>query len=259
MPRPEATVLLLARSAASAVPIREMERFCTAIAKLPGVTRTVFGFSEQGKPALRQVLDELITAACVRILIVPLLLPTEPNFAIWLGRTLQRWHAGDSRPWPEIRLAPLLAEHPAMPIMLSAVVQSGGEPLAMGEKANPDAQSSIVPAQKRCVLVCLGGPCHMAGSAIVWGHLRNEQERLSLRTAGDGIVTARTSCLGPCALAPVVQVWPEGIYYGGVDEASIDRIIRDHLLDGKVVEDLAYRPNGRKQALRSQKCDHGSQ
>jgi hypothetical protein len=159
---PGATVLLLARSAASAVPIREMERFCTEIAKLPGVARTVFGFSEQGKPALRDVLEELVAAACGRILIVPLLLPAEPNFAIWLGKTLQRWHAGDTRPWPEIRLAPLLAEHPAMTAMLSAVVQSGGDLLAMRERANPGAQSSIVPAQKRCVLVCLGGPCHMA-------------------------------------------------------------------------------------------------
>jgi (2Fe-2S) ferredoxin len=248
---PGPTVLLLARSAVSAVPIREMERFCAEVAGLPGVTRAMFAFSEQGKPSLREVLDQLVAAVCSRILIVPLLLPAEPNFATWLSRTLQRWQAADVRPWPQIRVAPLLADHPAIAGVLSAMVQSGGDLVATGAKPNVEAQASIVPAQKRCVLVCLGGPCHAAGAAVIWGHLRNEQERLSLRTAGDGTFTARTSCLGPCALAPVVQVWPEGIHYGGVTEGGIDRIIQVHLLGGAMVEDLAYRPNGRKQALRS--------
>jgi len=245
------TVLLLGRSAISAVPIREMERLCVAVAALPGVSRAAFAFSEQGKPSLREVLEELIAAACRRILIVPLLLPAEPNFGAWLAKTLQRWHAADCRPWPEIRIAPLLADHPAMATMLSAVAVSGGAPLTMPAKAGGEAPASIVPEQKRCVLVCLGGPCHVAGSAVIWGYLRNEQERLSLRTVGKGAVTARTSCLGPCALAPVVQVWPEGTFYGGVTEESIDRIVRDHLLGDMIVEEFAYRPTGRKQALRS--------
>ena len=89
-----------------------------------------------------------------------------------------------------------------------------------------------------------------AGAAVVWGHLRNEQKRLSLRNAGDGTMSAKTSCLGPCSLAPVLQVWPEGTLYGGVDEEGTDRIIRHHLLAGEVVEDLAYRPTGAKQRLR---------
>lgn len=248
---PRLGVLLLGRSAVGAAPIREMEQFCGGIAALPGVERAVFAFSEQGKPSLRHVIDELVAAAYRRILIVPLLLPTEQNFVTWLAKTLQRWRAADSRVWPEIHTAPLLADHPAMAAMLAAMVQSGGAPLAIPAKPPADAPASIVPAQKRCVLVCLGGPCHAAGSAVLWGHLRNEQERLSLRTAGEGTFTARTSCLGPCALAPVVQVWPEGTYYGGIDEVGIDRIVQHHLLDGMIVDDLAYRPTGRKQALRS--------
>lgn len=63
-------------------------------------------------------------------------------------------------------------------------------------------------------------------------------------------MSARTSCLGPCNLAPAVQVWPEGTCYGGIDEAGIDRVVDRHLLAGEIVEDLAYRPNGAKQMLR---------
>ena len=92
------TVLLLGRSAISAVPIREMERLRAGVAALPGVSRAAFAFSEQGKPSLREAFDELIAAACRRMLIIPLLLPAEPNFSTWLAKTLQRWQAADRRP-----------------------------------------------------------------------------------------------------------------------------------------------------------------
>ncbi len=245
------TVLLLGRSAISAAPIPQMERFCTQVSGLPNVPRAVFAFSEQGKPSLRQVLDEFVVAACGPILIVPLLLPAEPNFSAWLAKTLQRWQTTNTRARPEIRVAPLLTDHLAMPALLAAIVQSGGEPLPMPERISHSAPASVLPAQKRCVLVCFGGPCHAAGAAVVWGHLRNEQERLSLRTASDGTFTARTSCLGPRALAPVLQVWPQGTYYGGVGETGMDKIVQDHLLGGPIVEELTYRPTGRKQTLRS--------
>ena len=71
-----------------------------------------------------------------------------------------------------------------------------------------------------------------------------------LRNAGEGMMSARTSCLGPCNLGPVVQVFPEGTWYGGVDEAGVDRIIESHLLGGEVVADLAYAPLPGKQQLR---------
>lgn len=34
----------------------------------------------------------------------------------------------------------------------------------------------------------------------------------------DGLMSAKASCLGPCNLAPVMQVLPEGTYYGGLTE-----------------------------------------
>lgn len=101
---------------------------------------------------------------------------------------------------------------------------------------------SMVPGQKYRVLGCEGGSCNNAGAALVWGHLRNEQKRLNLRTTGAGMMSAKTSCLGPCNLAPVVQVLPDGTYYGGVDEAGIDRIVGEHIMKGSVVAALAYAP-----------------
>jgi (2Fe-2S) ferredoxin len=86
---------------------------------------------------------------------------------------------------------------------------------------------------------------------VVWGHLRNIQKARSLRTDGPGVMTCKTTCLGPCGLAPVIQVWPDGTWYGGVDEAGVERIVEQHLLGGEAVTELSYVVQPGKQWLRS--------
>ncbi|BCP53869.1 hypothetical protein K32_24860 [Kaistia sp. 32K] len=252
--RPEAgpparAVVLLAKSAFAAAPMREMQRLAERIhqQREPG-EHVVFAFSEQGTPTLRDVMLSLRDAGHAEIVIIPLLIPLEPSFNAWLGRTLQRWLAESA--WPVIRVAAPPEEAPALDGLIDELIEgcAARPPVALPEKPLPDA--SLVPAQKRRVLVCQGGPCNAAGADVIWGHLRNEQERRKLRTVGDGVMTAKSTCLGPCNLAPVLQVFPEGTYYGGVTESGVDRIIDEHLLAGRIVPALAYAPTGRKQRLR---------
>ena len=120
--------------------------------------------------------------------------------------------------------------------------------------APPLPVGSLVPPQQRRVLVCHGTPCINAGAPAVWTYLRSEQKRLALRTTAGGTMTATSSCLGPCKLAPVLQAFPEGTYYGGIDAAGIDRIVQEHLLGGRVVDALAYAPLLHRQALRPQQA-----
>jgi (2Fe-2S) ferredoxin len=225
---PARAVVLLAKSAFAAAPMLEMQRLAQRIQRRRGSREHVaFAFSEQGTPALRDVILSLRDGGFDEIVVVPLLIPLEPSFQTWLGRTLQRWLREDPGGWPDIRISAPPEEAPGL--------------------------DDLLRRHKRRVLVCQGGPCNAAGADVIWGHLRNEQERRKLRTLGDGVMTAKSTCLGPCNLAPVLQVFPEGTYYGGVTETGIDRIIDDHLLGGRVVAALAYEPTGRKQSLR-----HGS-
>lgn len=252
-PSAPSTVLLLARSAITAPPLKEMERLCGALAMRPGVHEALFAFSEQGSPSLRHALDKLVASGCDRLVILPMLIPAEPNFQAWLTRTLTRWRSRDERPWPAIEIAALLPTEASLVSLLDAALAAERAALPHGStKASPEG--SLVPAQKRRVLVCMGGPCNVAGAEVIWGHFRNEQDRLSLRITGDGCMSAKTSCLGPCNLAPVVQVWPEGTYYGGVDEIAVDRIIAEHVLGGQPVEEHAYEPTGKKQFLRAREA-----
>jgi (2Fe-2S) ferredoxin len=246
-PQPRDAVVLLARSATAAPPLKEMERFRRLAEERDG-RPVVLAFTEQGRPSLKDALSGLVDAGFDSVLILAMIVPFEQSFVASLTRSLRRWQAGDERRWPTVRLVPLLGGDEAAAEAIGAALQN--EPLAIDPGAAKAAEGSLVPAQKRRVLVCMGGPCNAAGAETLWGHLRNEQDRLKLRTHGDGTMSAKSSCLGPCNLAPVFQVWPEGTYYGGVDEAAVDRIIAEHLMEGRPVEDLAYTATGTKQTLR---------
>lgn len=243
------TVLLLAKSAIAARPRAEMEALAAGVAShLDGVDVT-HAFSEQGSPSLREQLTTLADSGVPAITILPMMLPMEPGFPAWIGRAVQRWKAQFTGTVPIIRVCDAqLSAGEDLAAILARLAERPSEDIAARDVAVPDR--SAIPHQARRVLVCMGGPCNDAAASGLWQHLRAEQERLKLRETGDGVMSCKTSCLGPCNLAPVVQVWPEGTTYCGVDEPALDRIIEEHLVGGRLVEELAYAPSRTKVALK---------
>ena len=247
---PRRAAILLAKASITGAAEREMallaQRTQAALAKQ--FATVVHAFSEQGSPSLREALDGLAAEQVDDITIVPLLLPMEPGFRSWITGAVQRWRRGSQDVLPAVHLSTPPGDSLAVDALVQGLLRQA--PVTVDAPAAALPAGSVIPPQLRRVLVCQGGPCNQAGAAQVWGHLRNEQKRLDLRNAGEGMMSARTSCLGPCNLGPVVQVFPEGTWYGGVDEAGVDRIIESHLLGGEVVADLAYAPLPGKQQLR---------
>jgi (2Fe-2S) ferredoxin len=53
----------------------------------------------------------------------------------------------------------------------------------------------------------------------------------------EGIVLrTKADCLRICAEGPVLLIWPDGIVYGGVSPERIERILREHLIEGTPIE-----------------------
>jgi len=48
----------------------------------------------------------------------------------------------------------------------------------------------------------------------------------------------KSGCLGICDFGPTVAIYPDGIFYVGVQVADVSEIVESHILGGKPVERL---------------------
>ena len=48
----------------------------------------------------------------------------------------------------------------------------------------------------------------------------------------------RAGCLDACDFGPSVVVYPEGIYYGGVQPEDVNEIVQEHLISNRPVKRL---------------------
>lgn len=94
---------------------------------------------------------------------------------------------------------------------------------------------------RRHVLVCTGGFCttDRRGRGI-YSQLASLLDREGLLFGPERVKRSETPCLGVCAGGPVVAVYPEGIWYAHVTPALLERIVVEHLRDGRVVEEAVF-------------------
>ena len=58
----------------------------------------------------------------------------------------------------------------------------------------------------------------------------------------EGIVLrSKADCLRICAEGPVLLIWPDGCVYGGVSPERLEHILREHVLDGRPIEEWLVR------------------
>jgi len=94
---------------------------------------------------------------------------------------------------------------------------------------------------RRHVLVCTGGFCTTdRGGRGIYSLLAALLEREGLLFGPERVKRSETPCLGVCAGGPVVAVYPEGIWYAGVTPALLERIVVEHLRDGKVIDEAVF-------------------
>ncbi|MFC6614807.1 CbiX/SirB N-terminal domain-containing protein [Halopenitus salinus] len=84
------------------------------------------------------------------------------------------------------------------------------------------------------VAVCTNQTCAADGAPAVLERLR---QAVRDSDACEARIT-RSSCLGRCGDGPMVAVYPDGVWYGDVDESDAGRIVSSHLDRGRIVSDL---------------------
>lgn len=90
------------------------------------------------------------------------------------------------------------------------------------------------------VLVCTGGYCSPHRGQELYALLPRLLQREGLLFGPSRVKRGEVPCLGVCAGGPIVVVYPEGIWYAGVTPALLERIVVEHLRDGRVVEEAVF-------------------
>ena len=82
--------------------------------------------------------------------------------------------------------------------------------------------------------------CEPALGAATWARLKELVRSLGLEDPArpEGVVLrTKADCLRVCQAGPILLIWPEGIVYGGVTPERLERILRDHIVAGKPIEE----------------------
>jgi NADP-reducing hydrogenase subunit HndC len=95
---------------------------------------------------------------------------------------------------------------------------------------------------ERHLFVCTDGKtCPRQGSRELFDALR---ERAKGSGLGDRVRVNRAGCFSQCGHGPMAVVYPEAVWYAALRAEDAARLVDEHLVAGRPVEALRYRPAG---------------
>lgn len=209
--------------------VSDVDRRQELVAAASGLDASV-AFLQMGDPSLSRELTRLADQDVGTVTLVGVNLgPLGPGHS-WLRRIAGHWwrERAGHRPVVEVATRLVTTLEDVEVALFDLVPLSGSEP------GLTSAAWEHVTGHRHQVLVCRGPRCTARGA--------DETARavvLGLMEAGLGdrdVLVTHTGCQFPCNQAPVVNVQPGDVWYGGVDAEAARQLVTDHLVRGTPLE-----------------------
>jgi len=104
-----------------------------------------------------------------------------------------------------------------------------------GQENNYPAKAKLplaeIEAASRHLFLCIGPDCcDPAEHAALWDVLKAATKHLGVR-----VLRTKAACLRVCRDGPWLVIYPDGIWYGQLDEKRLQRILKEHVEENRPV------------------------